>query len=733
MDGPEQGQFLEACGATGPLRLEVAHAGRVWSPTPSLKVLSRALRRGRPRPGREHRPGSPGGQPASRLPPGRPRRPLRPGSRDPDGPPLGGRARDGGLGHPRSRARDRPVPDPTPGARARGGRRGPGLGRAADGARLRSPRPGPDYPRVPRRGGPEADLAIPAGDGPPGTIPGLQAEAAGRRGVEDAYLARQHAVGALGRGPPQPRGDLRQRGQGPVRPPRGRRRAADRPLQDPGSGPRPGRPGCRARSPLRVPWPLPGRADGLPPADAPAAPLVPSAGLEPANALAMALLGDFRQAQQQMAEQFQQSLLMMFQMFSGMHQDQMGLIREELAQIRRLAEEQEGLRAGLAGRQGDLADRPALRLASTGPATEARAPAGGPARPAPPRPDASPEPGAGSRPGGTPRRAHPAAGHHPGRASGPLAKAPRDGHGPWTRLLLDLKPRGADPPPSIPRPPDLGGRRGRSPIRTGRAQPLPCPALPRPGRGPRPRGDGPAPTAARHRAGPDPGPRPKTPRQDRRPEATMSVIAKEGPSTRDTRRVGADTAHGRPLPSSRPASGPGGSSAMSSPSRSFEGVIDHPDHSGDDAGGIVILVPVYNDWSALGLLLEDLDATLARADRRARVVIVDDGSTAPPGIGVPGPGVPGPEAGRPPGAAAEPRASARDRDRPGLPRVERPLSGRGGDGRRRRGRARRRAPADRGVRAARRGGDRLRRADATVGIGDVPRSSTTCTRSSITS
>ena len=34
--------------------------------------------------------------------------------------------------------------------------------------------------------------------------------------------------------------------------------------------------------------------------------------------------------QQQMTEQFQQSMLMMFRMFTDMHQDQMSLLREEI-------------------------------------------------------------------------------------------------------------------------------------------------------------------------------------------------------------------------------------------------------------------------------------------------------------------------------------------------------------------------------------------------------------------
>jgi len=46
---------------------------------------------------------------------------------------------------------------------------------------------------------------------------------------------------------------------------------------------------------------------------------------------------------------------------------------------------------------------------------------------------------------------------------------------------------------------------------------------------------------------------------------------------------------------------------------------------------LTILIPVYNDWSAVALLLRDLDRTCASIKLQARVLIVNDGSTdAPP-------------------------------------------------------------------------------------------------------
>ena len=45
---------------------------------------------------------------------------------------------------------------------------------------------------------------------------------------------------------------------------------------------------------------------------------------------------------------------------------------------------------------------------------------------------------------------------------------------------------------------------------------------------------------------------------------------------------------------------------------------------------LTILIPVYNDWEAVSLLLEQLDPTLAASELRAGILLVDDGSTTPP-------------------------------------------------------------------------------------------------------
>ena len=108
--------------------------------------------------------------------------------------------------------------------------------------------------------------------------------------------------------------------------------------------------------------------------------LVPEMGQFLANRpeLPDALLREFGQMQLQMADQFQQALMMMFRMFSGMHQDQlskfgemhqdqMALIREELARIHQLTEEQQALQVALSAGHFEPADRPTLRLFSAEP------------------------------------------------------------------------------------------------------------------------------------------------------------------------------------------------------------------------------------------------------------------------------------------------------------------------------------------------------------------------------
>lgn len=52
--------------------------------------------------------------------------------------------------------------------------------------------------------------------------------------------------------------------------------------------------------------------------------------------------------------------------------------------------------------------------------------------------------------------------------------------------------------------------------------------------------------------------------------------------------------------------------------------------AGPDPHGLLILVPIYDDWEAARLLLADLHRVLATANLEADVLLVDDGSTAVP-------------------------------------------------------------------------------------------------------
>ena len=79
------------------------------------------------------------------------------------------------------------------------------------------------------------------------------------------------------------------------------------------------------------------------------------ASQEPALAL---LLTHFGQMQQQMMDQFQQSMMMMLQMFSGMHRDQMGLVKEELERLRELNNEIALIKAELNQRSLPVAPSP---------------------------------------------------------------------------------------------------------------------------------------------------------------------------------------------------------------------------------------------------------------------------------------------------------------------------------------------------------------------------------------
>jgi len=104
------------------------------------------------------------------------------------------------------------------------------------------------------------------------------------------------------------------------------------------------------------------------------------------------LLNHFGQMQQQMLDQFQQSMMMMMQMFGGMHRDQMGLVREELEKIGELKEEFTAIKAQLAARPAPAAAPPPWRPHVPPPAGAPTRPLNGHPQAGPPAPAQAPAP-----------------------------------------------------------------------------------------------------------------------------------------------------------------------------------------------------------------------------------------------------------------------------------------------------------------------------------------------------
>jgi hypothetical protein len=68
------------------------------------------------------------------------------------------------------------------------------------------------------------------------------------------------------------------------------------------------------------------------------------------ESLMLPVINQFNLMQQQMFDQFQQTMLMMVQMFTNMHREQMSLVRDELDQLHRVTQELRELQAELAAR-----------------------------------------------------------------------------------------------------------------------------------------------------------------------------------------------------------------------------------------------------------------------------------------------------------------------------------------------------------------------------------------------
>ena len=99
----------------------------------------------------------------------------------------------------------------------------------------------------------------------------------------------------------------------------------------------------------------------------------PPEQVELAETLLLPVIHQFGQMQMQMFDQFQQALMMMFQMFSSMHREQMDVVKEELGQIRHLTEELQAAQAEL--RQQAVASQAAAPAIARPPLSSPAAPA----------------------------------------------------------------------------------------------------------------------------------------------------------------------------------------------------------------------------------------------------------------------------------------------------------------------------------------------------------------------
>ncbi|HLJ94436.1 MAG TPA: FHA domain-containing protein [Gemmataceae bacterium] len=145
-------------------------------------------------------------------------------------------------------------------------------------------------------------------------------------------------------------------------------------------------------------------SDGLPIASI-LPPLLPTASISgasvPANSeLVQSLLVPIAQQlgtiQQQMFEQFQQAMLMMFQMFGRLQREQIGVIRDEMDRLHQLSREVLALQSELAKRPQPTAERPRTAPASasgrTVPESATVSPTSRPAPAPKPAPESKPLP-----------------------------------------------------------------------------------------------------------------------------------------------------------------------------------------------------------------------------------------------------------------------------------------------------------------------------------------------------
>jgi pSer/pThr/pTyr-binding forkhead associated (FHA) protein len=149
----------------------------------------------------------------------------------------------------------------------------------------------------------------------------------------------------------------------------------------------------------------------------------------PEAAMLTPVLQQFGMMQQQMFDQFHQTMLMVVQLFGALHRDQMSLVRDELDRLHALTEELHGLQAELAGQPP----------APAAPATPS--PANGAAAGRGPAPQSRPQPA--SPPAPDPGRPQPAtAGRSSPIGGGPVGKPepqPENIHAWLTQRIASLQ------------------------------------------------------------------------------------------------------------------------------------------------------------------------------------------------------------------------------------------------------------------------------------------------------
>jgi pSer/pThr/pTyr-binding forkhead associated (FHA) protein len=120
------------------------------------------------------------------------------------------------------------------------------------------------------------------------------------------------------------------------------------------------------------------------------------ATVDPAHAALVPLMNQFGAMQEQMADQFRQTLMMMFQMFSAVHKDQMAFFQQEMDRVQQLTGELHLLRIEAAKHAPapaptpTPASTPAKTRPQTPPPAAAHASPPAPAAPAPPAAPATP-------------------------------------------------------------------------------------------------------------------------------------------------------------------------------------------------------------------------------------------------------------------------------------------------------------------------------------------------------